>query len=149
VQGSPADPRVLRSATKGDSNDRDAPDHLELGKVDDNKYFKYRHLQLKHGRSDLLGKGWAEEHVEVKSRTLGMGFRPTGPRFFENGDVLDRVGPTERPPSDFSGDMVTRQTYRIYYGYPGELHYYDLPQAFRQHTHIDNGNVTAADVTPW
>ncbi len=149
VQGSPADPRILRNATKGEPNDRDAPNRLELGKVENKGYFRYRHLQLKHNESNLMGKGWAKERVTVMSRTLGMGFQPSGARFFKNGDVLDRVGPSERPPSDFSGDMVTYQTYRIYYGYPGEVHYYDIPQAFKQHTHIENGTVTAADVTPW
>jgi len=92
-------------------------------------------------------KGWAEEHVEKISGNLRLA--TSGPEFFRNGDIIDRVGPLIRPGKDVSGDLVTRQTYRIYYGFPGEVHYYNIPQTFRQHTHIENGNVTAADVIPW
>ncbi len=154
VIGGAADPRMLKNATPGELNDREAPTGLELQpkKTEDYEYYKMHHLQLKHGNGGLWGKGWAEEHVEKVSGNLKLG-PPSGPRFFDRGDVADRVGPKERPSSRVSGDLVTRQWYRIYYGFPGELHYYDFGSrenpAFRQHTHIEHGQVTAADVAPW
>ncbi|MBV9008407.1 MAG: RHS repeat-associated core domain-containing protein [Verrucomicrobia bacterium] len=56
VIGGPADSRLIKNATPGTANDRDTPNRLELGKVEDKGYFKRQHLQLKHNGSDLFGK---------------------------------------------------------------------------------------------
>jgi RHS repeat-associated protein len=149
VQGGMLDPRLLQNVKKGEPNDREAPTGLELQpkKTKDHGHFKEHHLQVKHGKSDLRGKGWAVEKVEKISGNLGL--ETSGPRSFANGDVPDRVGPKLPPGKDVTGDLVTRQTYRIYYGFPSDVRYYDMPQVFKQHTHIEQGTVTAADVTPW
>ena len=147
LAGGPADLRTLKNAKPGNLNDRDAPNRLELGEVDNYGHYKVQHLQLKHNSSDLTGMGVAEEHVVKKSGNLNL--EPSGPTLFSRGDIRDRVGPKTRPAANITGELTTRQTYRIYYGFPYEVHYYDIPQVFKQHTHIEQGKVTAADVTPW